>query len=314
MLGRTFLGNRVLGHLGAGLLVAALASCAADGTTDIQDPNAGATQEPNTTATITDEMVIVPAGDFIMGCNPAVDSNCRADEMPHQRLMLKGFAIDTFEVTQADFYKCVNVGACDKPYDNFDPALDWGGLAPASEEHPELPWPVIGVTWDQADAYCKWVGKRLPTEAEWEKAARGGCEFHDNCEESPINPWGNEVANCDIAVYMTEDEELGCREGGAMPVDVRPEGKSPYGVYNMIGNASEWVDGVYEPYAESARADLDPKAIGLRVNKGACYGSLKEDLRIAARFTMRDAANYDLDYTLETDSAMGFRCAKDLAE
>ena len=82
-------------------------------------------------------------------------------------------------------------------------------------------------------------------------------------------------------------------------------------VYNMIGNVSEWVDSEYQPHAEGQRDKLKQDAIGMKINKGACYGSFTTDMRIAARYTMADAQNYeDLPYSSETDSAMGFRCAK----
>ncbi|MFT5434903.1 MAG: sulfatase activating formylglycine-generating enzyme [Myxococcota bacterium] len=296
----------MMGRFTVGILIVSLAGCTAETSVDNNSADK---------ANVTNEMVMVPAGDFVMGCNPAADANCRADEMPHQRLFLDAFTLDKYEVTQADFAKCVAVGSCTAAKTDFDPELDWGGLAPAALTSPELAWPALGITWNQADAFCKWAGKRLPTEPEWEKAARGGCELYNDCEsDSPMNPWGNALASCDNAVYMTPDELLGCGDGGALPVNSRPTGVSPYGAYNMIGNVSEWVDGLYEPYAETARASMNNEAIGMRVNKGACYGSFQSDLRIAARFTMLDAANYDLDYNLETDSAMGFRCAADVAK
>ncbi|MEC8022676.1 MAG: SUMF1/EgtB/PvdO family nonheme iron enzyme [Myxococcota bacterium] len=258
------------------------------------------------------EMITIPAGDFIFGCNPAVDSNCLEDEMPHQRVFVDEFQIDQYEVTREAYYACVAAGDCSQPFDTFNPDIDLGGLAPDWQTRTNEPWPVIGVTWEPANTFCKVQGKRLPTEQEWEKAAKGGCELYNDCEsDTPINPWGNTEATCTEVVLMTEDQELGCGEGGAQPVTVRPDGVSPYGVYNMIGNVSEWVDSEYQPHAEGQRDKLKQNAIGMKINKGACYGSFTTDMRIAARYTMADAQNYeDVPYSFETDSAMGFRCAK----
>ena len=122
------------------------------------------------------------------------------------------------------------------------------GLATTDFEPPDVPnLPVTGVTWSQGDDYCKWAGKRLPTEAEWEKAARG--------TDGRRYPWGNETAECGQAHLLISED---CRTRHALPVDARPEDRSPYGVVGMIGNVQEWVsDWAGREYYEVAPS-LDP--------------------------------------------------------
>jgi iron(II)-dependent oxidoreductase len=143
-------------------------------------------------------MVEIPAGEFTMG-NDAGDD----DEKPAHTVPLEAFEMDMFEVTNADFAKF---------------------------------HPVVKVTWDDADAYCQWAGKRLPTEAEWEKAAKG--------EEGLLYPWGNEW---DPAKANTK--ESGFR--GTVAVGSFAEGASPYGVFDMAGNVWEWMADWYQSYPGS---------------------------------------------------------------
>lgn len=183
----------------------------------------------------------VPAGEFWMGCNNCEgsvvsDSQCEADEHPYHPVQLDAYQIDLTEVTVAQYGACVDAGTCDEP--GAFPKCNWG--SEGQDQHP-----VNCIAWDDAHTYCQWVGKRLPTEAEWEKAARGGCEFYGNCKnESRKFPWGNTFPGaCDnlTAVYP------GCScSGGTCPVGTHPDGVSKYGAHDMIGNLWEWTNDNYQ--------------------------------------------------------------------
>src|SRR5262249_1616087 len=197
------------------------------------------------------EMVAVPAGSFFMGCNEQVDTECDSDEQPGRRVDVAAFRIDRTEVTVARYAACVAAGSCGTegltmPYWNRREQpkeagfCNWGNKG--REEHP-----INCLTWAQAQAYCAWAGRRLPTEAEWEKAARGtnGLKY----------PWGNKAyGTVGKAVANVADETLrrkfpdwqvvdGYDDGweGTAPVGHYPAGVSPYGVADMMGNVYEWL-------------------------------------------------------------------------
>jgi formylglycine-generating enzyme required for sulfatase activity len=176
-------------------------------------------------------MVLVPEGKFIMG-SEEVDTeglarefgmpvrNLYEDERPMRKMHLEGFYIDKYEVTNTQYKEFVEATG-------YHPPFKWKGrnFPEGKGEHP-----VINVTWFDANNYCTWADKRLPTEAEWEKAARGpyGNKY----------PWGGEY-----------DEKKGnLNTGGTAPVGSYKSDKSYYGVYDMGGNVMEWVYGWYEPY------------------------------------------------------------------
>jgi len=203
----------------------------------------------------TGEMVSVPAGKFFMGCNEEVDTECDDDEKPGRQLSVDAFKIDKTEVTVAQFAQCVNGGTCSSqgltmPYynDKEQPEFAWACNWDKSgrENHP-----INCVDWNQAKAYCGWAGKRLPTEAEWEKAARG--------TNGQKYPWGSrgygnagKVAN--IADETAKRSQAGwtVAEGyddgfyGTAPVGSFPAGASPYKALDMIGNVWEWMADWYD--------------------------------------------------------------------
>ena len=177
-------------------------------------------------------MVCVPQGPFWMGCAPG-DTQCDGDgrEEPYHEVGLDAFLVDATEVTVLAYGDCLDSGPCTAPNStvpncsgNVADRNNW--LQPGRDDHP-----VNCVSWYQAVAYCTWVGGRLPTEAEWEKAARGPA--------GDIWPWGSAPADCTYAV-MDEGGGDGCGTGTTAGVGSKPAGVSPYGALDMVGNLQEW--------------------------------------------------------------------------
>jgi len=262
-------------------------------------------------------MAFVPEGEFWMGSDEA------ADEMPRRKVDLPSFWVDKYEVTHEQFAMFMAAdGYLTEEYWSED---GWGWLGKHDSNIPNpSDWedtrfngdnqPVIGVNWYEADAYCRWAGKRLPTEAEWEKAARWDYEE----ERSLIYPWGDSEPNgmnvniCDASVDHT-DWEAGCtkdvNDGYAWTAPVRsyPDGQSPYGVFNMIGNVWEWTSDWYKSYPGSDTPfDLTGEK---RVIRGASWRWFDVDLRAANRYSAPARPGDDLEHVRTTD--VGFRCACD---
>jgi len=185
-------------------------------------------------------MVEVPAGAFTMG---SADADADADEQPVARVVMGTFWIDRVEVTNRRYLRCMEAGRCTPP----------SGGDPTQRARAEQPVTIL--SWRQADAYCRWAGKRLPTEAEWEKAARG--------PDGRRYPWGDTYAPERAAAGPTFS--LG-------PVGRHSTGASPYGVLDMAGSVWEWTASLYRPYPYDARDGRDdPTARGARVNRGGSW-------------------------------------------
>ena len=232
-------------------------------------------------------MVLVPAGEFPMGGG---DLNAEPDEKPVHTINLDAYYIDKFEVTNAAYEACVaDNGVCKPPIhkDSFTRSKYYGVA-----EYDD--YPVVYVNWDMAKTYCEWRGARLPTEAEWEKAARGTDERN--------YPWGAGV-DCQKANY---DGQNGCY-GGTSKVGSYEDGKSPYGVYDMAGNVWEWVGDWYsESYYTVSPADnpLGPDMGRSRVLRGGSWNRGEYDIRVPNRNKYAPTYNnFDI----------GFRCASDVS-
>ena len=239
------------------------------------------------------DMVFIPAGEFIMGNNLGDDA-----EKPERKVFLDAFCIDKYEVTNAQYKECVDAGACNPPARQSSPSrLFYYG-------NPEFDgYPVIWVTWDDAQTYCKWRGKRLPTEAEWEKAARG--------TDGRLWPWGNsdpdgsKVNLCDVnCTYDWKESNLDDGYVDTAPVESFEAGQSPYGVYNMGGNVREWVSDWFAPDYYSNAPDRNPKGPSSGMGRVLRGGSWRSNIPVA-RIT------YRLWYDPGTkDEYIGFRCAR----
>ncbi len=222
----------------------------------------------------------VAAGRFRMGCNEKTDNRCENDEKPGREANLEDFWIDEHEVTVEEYNACVKVGKCARPKDSGDSEYcNWGYFDRGKH-------PVNCVDWSQAKNYCEWKGKRLPTEKEWEKAARG--------TDGRKYPWGNKEASCDYAVMAdgksagkSGKTRYGCGKDRTWPVCSKREGDSPYGLCDMAGNVWEWT------------ADLYEGTIGYRYVRGGSWYYGARDLRSSGR------SYYDPEKWYNT---VGFRC------
>jgi serine/threonine-protein kinase len=223
-------------------------------------------------------LVLVAAGKFEMG------SDHYRDEEPLHVVGLRSFLIDQTEVTNAEYAHCLQQGFCQPPQrlDSYSRPEYFG--------NPQYDaYPVIYVTWDDADTFCKWAGRRLPTEAEWERAARGSDER--------IYPWGDQPPQ---ANFLNYDFNL----GDTSPTGDYPLGASPYQVLDMAGNVAEWVADWYDPayYSESPYSDPgDSLATKYRVVRGGSW----IDNRYAVRAGLRRYYPPDSAFV-----NLGFRCAE----
>lgn len=246
------------------------------------------------------DQVYVPAGEFLMGStDPEAqisEDNGRAyPEIPQHTVYLDGYWIDKYEVTNSQFARCVDAGACEPPFVNNSYTYTH------YYDNPEFAdYPVIWVTWFQARAYCEWAGRRLPTEAEWEKAARG--------TDGQKYPWGEEPVTGERAnfcdVNCTRDIANPLHDDGypdTAPVGSYPAGASPYGAMDMSGNVWEWVSTLIKPYpydANDGREDLE--APGERVWRGGPWSNGYWWMRSSVRYR---SVNFYKWYVL------GIRCA-----
>jgi formylglycine-generating enzyme required for sulfatase activity len=227
--------------------------------------------------------VYVPSGQFLMGSLEA-DPEAGKEEKPQRLVYLSAYWIDQTEVTNAMYLRCVRQGACRPPKETRSKSR------PAYFDEPSFSnYPVIYVAWQDAEAYCRWAGRRLPSEAEWEKAARG-------IDGRPY-PWGEASPTPELANFNN-------RVGDTRPVESYPAGASPYGALDMAGNVAEWVadwyDADYYPVAPSSNPP--GPATGLfRVLRGGSWYSMLRALRVTFRLS-----NYP---DLQSDT-IGFRCAR----
>jgi eukaryotic-like serine/threonine-protein kinase len=225
------------------------------------------------------KLVYVPAGRFDMG-----QANHK-DEIPVHAVDLKAFWIDQTEVTNSKYMQCVVQGRCRAPRRTNSYARESYYGNPEFANHP-----VIYVDWSDAQAYCGWSGRRLPTEAEWEKAARG--------TDGRIYPWGNEVARQGLLNFYFY-------VGDTAAVGSYPSGASPYGALDMAGNVWEWVADWYgsDYYAGSPASDPTGPASGTaRVVRGGAWLDHEFSVQSAQRFWYGpDSAFFNV----------GFRCAMD---
>jgi serine/threonine-protein kinase len=242
-------------------------------------------------------MVYVPAGEFLMGSNKLKDSMANDDELPQHTIYLDAYWIDQTMVTNAQYAHCTSSGECAPPGNTSS-----NSRSSYYENSQYDDYPVIYLDWNQAQAYCTWAGRRLPSEAEWEKAARG--------IDGRIYPWGDDVLqgklfnycdkNCPFAWKITSVDD---GYADTSPVGIYPAGASPYGVLDMAGNVWEWVHDWYSEsyYQQSpARNPTGPATGTKHVLRG---GSWYDNVHSAR------SANRNKDIPYYSSNIIGFRCA-----
>jgi formylglycine-generating enzyme required for sulfatase activity len=229
-------------------------------------------------------MVFIPAGSFMMGCSPS-DSECEEDEKPDHKVYLDGSYIDKYEVTAGEFQNCVDAGKCSS--NNYSTGGNCTYGVSGKENHP-----INCVTWYGAQEYCEWAGKRLPTEAEWEKAARGGTDTK--------YPWGNGFetgkANCD---------EGYCKDGYQTTSPVGSFMANGHGLFDMIGNVWEWVSDWYDEKYYQGSAGKNPSGPSsghYKVLRGGSWDNGSWNMRVSGRAWYYPGGRL---------GDFGFRCAED---
>jgi formylglycine-generating enzyme required for sulfatase activity len=231
-------------------------------------------------------MVYVPAGDFNMGSN-----NGLSQEQPVHTVGLDAYWIDETEVTNTMYAKCVQAGVCQQPKStNSSTRRSFYGAADYAN------YPVVFVTWENANTYCQWAKADLPTEAEWEKAARG--------TDGRTYPWGNNAPTCSLANFWKMDENRGCF-GDTSPVGTYPAGASSYRALDMAGNVMEWGTDWYDLqyYARSLPSNPSGPDWGTnRILRGGAWGYGEEYISSSFRYGHLPSS---------TDPNIGFRCSRD---
>jgi len=227
------------------------------------------------------DWIEVPGGTLTMGCDPRRDPYCQADELPARTVALKSFRLDRTEVTNGAYRECIRAGSCQEPamrdeYNGF-----------FQRDHP-----VQGVTWFQARAYCRWRGERLPSEAEWEWAARGA--------DGRIWPWGDEF-DCRRACSSARP----CHRYGTCSVGGRPAGRGPWGGEDLAGNVWEWVEDRYQRYDAGSAGEITTPGEEEELPKVIRGGSWHETEPYSLRASGRSSG-----YPRQAYFNVGFRCAQ----
>jgi len=240
-------------------------------------------------------MVLITQGEFLMGAAEA-DKNAGSDEKPQHMVFLSDYYIDSAEVTNSLYQACVEAGVCTLPQERTSYIRENYYGNPDFDSYP-----VIQVDWNQARTYCEWRGARLPTEAEWEKAARG--------TDGRIFPWGISFEsrltnfcdkNCPLE-WADNNSDDGYPD--TSPAESFPGGASPYGLLNMAGNVYEWVQDWYQEtyYLNSPYENpLGPSTGVLHIVRGGSWSDGSNGLRASYR-----SSNAPADYS----GSIGFRCA-----
>jgi formylglycine-generating enzyme required for sulfatase activity len=240
--------------------------------------------------------VHIPAGTYRMG---GMDVRRAPNEIPDHDVTLDAFWMDQLEVTNAMYALCVNAGGCTEPQ-NFK-----SQRRPKYFNNPEFnDYPVIYVTWGQAKTYCEWAGRRLPTEAEWERAGRG--------DDFRTFPWGEDKADGTFANFNM-------LVGDTSRVGTYPAGASPFGVLDMAGNVAEWVNDFYSSNYANA-VTLNPvgpltSSSFYRVVRGGSLGDAEINIRVSKRSSVLgsilSAVPGSKLYLGNFSPRIGFRCAQD---
>jgi len=257
-------------------------------------------QAPGSTRQSVDGMteVFIPAGAFQMG---GFDSEAKDVEKPVHQVTMPSFWFDKFDVTNAMYVGCIAKGGCTPPQATKSQTRSAYFNIPDYND-----FPVIYVTWSQAATYCKWAGRHLPTEAEWEYAARG----------KTVNtyPWGSQPPDSSLANFNYQ-------VGDTTKVGSYPAGASPFGVLDMAGNVAQWTNDYFDPTFYTKGINNNPQGPGARTNffnrvvRGGTFQDGPENIRVSLRASVLgsnpDAKVGSDAYFGEYSPKIGFRCASD---
>ena len=228
-----------LAFFAAGIVLAALSAAYCRKEAGTNNPNASGTEsefKDCARLAVPPDMKCIPGGPFLRGDNRKVrkldTGRVVRDEAPPTKIVISTFFMDTYEVTFSQHEECVQAGGCKPARTNY------------GRRYSQPNQPKVGVNWYNAREYCLWRGKRLPTEAEWEKAARG--------PNGELYPWGNAPADCDKAIILSKGIK-GCGKLTTWDVGSRPAFR--YGLHDMAGNAHEWVNDWYSKSYQACGAD-----------------------------------------------------------
>ena len=239
------------------------------------------------------DMILIPAGPFQMGCDPAHNGGeaCDPSEVIHT-VTLDAYLIDKYETTNALYALCVKAGGCAEKENKSSKTR------PSYYGNPEFAnYPLVWVNIDTAAAFCTWAGKRLPTEAEWEKAARGPAPR--------TYPWGDDKPTCSLANVISKDS---CAPDTSA-VGSYPAGASPYGVMDMTGNVSEFVSDWQGDYTSDPVTNPKGPAKGdYRLARGGSFLSSGFSRYLTHRISILQGGGENAHY------ALGFRCAADIGK
>jgi formylglycine-generating enzyme required for sulfatase activity len=243
------------------------------------------------------DWVALQGGEFQMGTD---DRYGHDDEHPQHLVTVPSFEINRTEVTAYQYRPCFEAGACSEPVPHKPGTTglcNWGRSRAPNH-------PINCLDWDMARTFCVWAGGRLPTEAEWEYAARGEGQIFNY-------PWSNTPATCEYSVMSSVELGFGCGKGESWPVCAKPEGNTLQGLCDMAGNVDEWIQDHYHDSYEGAPSDgsawEDPGEDweAKRVLRGSFYGGIASDLRVAARAFKPQFA---------MGGGIGFRCVRSIEE
>lgn len=232
-------------------------------------------------------MLLVPAGYFIMG-----NENGDHDEMPMEEIYLRSFYIDKYEVTNEKYSLCVEQNFCSPQMFGY---IGKDYVSTYSDDPVYSNYPVIFINWNMAKTYCEWREARLPTEAEWEKAARG--------VDGRTYPWGEGI-DCQHATYDRCSYFSIWGMAYPTPVGSHEIGVSPYGVFDMTGNVWEWTSSLYQPYPYNQFDGREDDLQGLRVLRGGSWSTLSYPISDNIRVSARNSAPQHYAF-----NNIGFRCA-----
>lgn len=255
---------------------------------------------------LTTDMVHVPAGGFLMGStgqDGKIGFEIGVDELPQRKVHVRSFYIDRHEVTEARYLEFLRATGS-KKFPGYWKEAGRADHFPDGYDN----YPVSDVDWFDAESYCKWAGKRLLTEAEWEKAARG--------TDGRLYPWGNQFepgrANTLEASGVWKapaGQEHYNVDGWKAPVGSHPDDISPYGVYDMAGNVREWTATAYQSYPGN-RARTVKDAGPFKMIRGGSYLTEAIFSRTAARLAVLPTVGHRETDGWHSDYTYGFRCAK----